>query len=242
MKQPLHERIRSDFEARILSGELAPGARLPIEQELMVAYDCSRMTVNKALTALVRAGLIDRRKRAGTFVARPRVHSMVLDVPDLAEEVRARGQSYGYVLLQRSVRVPDPTRAEEAALAPCGEVVEVDGLHEADGVPFAIEYRLVSARAVPDFARADFAHDPPGSWLLHHVPWTEAENRIRAVGASAPQAGHLRVAEGTPCLAVERSTWRGSERITWVRQIFLGDAYDLVARFGPTSSGEASAR
>ncbi|MCJ2183008.1 histidine utilization repressor [Novosphingobium sp. 1949] len=240
MKPPLHERIRSDFETRILSGELEPGQRLPIEQELMVAYDCSRMTVNKAFSALAQAGLIDRRKRAGTFVARPKVHSMVLDVPDLAEEVRGRGQAYAYRQLHRALRAPEPERAEEAMLAACGELVQVDGLHCADAVPFAFEYRLVSARAVPDFARADFAQDPPGTWLLQHVPWTEAENRISAVGASAGEAAHLLVEPGTPCLCVERSTWRGSERITYVRQVFLGEAYDLVARFGSAGPGEAA--
>ncbi|PMZ18025.1 GntR family transcriptional regulator, partial [Pseudomonas sp. FW306-02-F08-AA] len=78
------------------SGELAPGDRLPIEQELMQHYGCARMTVNKALSALLAAGLIDRRKRAGTFVARPRMHSMVLDVPDLPSQIRERGQTYAY--------------------------------------------------------------------------------------------------------------------------------------------------
>ena len=232
MKQPLHERIRSDFEARILAGELAPGERLPTEQDLIVEYDCSRMTVNKALSALAAAGLIDRRKRAGTFVARPRVHSMVLDVPDLAEQVRARGQCYGYVQIARALRAADPDEPEEVALAGEGELVEVCGVHCADEEPFAFEYRLVSAGAVPAFAQADFASDPPGTWLLHHVPWTEAENRIGALGASREEAEHLHAAVGTPCLCVERRTWRGGEGITYVRQVFLGDAYDLVARFG----------
>ena len=93
MKQPLHEKIRADFEARILAGTLAPGDRLPTEQELMQAHGCSRMTVNKALSALSSAGLVSRRKRAGSFVAQPRVHSMVLDIPDLEQEVVGRGQA-----------------------------------------------------------------------------------------------------------------------------------------------------
>ena len=65
MTGPLHQRIRSDIEARIRSGEWTPGHRAPTEAELMAAYDCSRMTVNKAMIALVEAGLIVRRA-AGT--------------------------------------------------------------------------------------------------------------------------------------------------------------------------------
>jgi GntR family histidine utilization transcriptional repressor len=229
---PLHERIRSDFEGRILGGELSPGDRLPIEQELMQEYGCSRMTVNKALSALLSAGLIDRRKRAGTFVARPKVHSMVLDVPDIAAQVRERGQDYAYRPIKRWVR-PAGDDEEEVLLAGSGSLVQIDGLHLVDGVPLGIEFRLVSALAVPDIVDADLDSVPPGSWLLQHVPWTEAETRISAVPALGDEAEWLGVPAGSPCLCVERRTWRGSERITYVRQLFLGDAYDMVARFGP---------
>ncbi|MFC0203943.1 UTRA domain-containing protein [Novosphingobium soli] len=235
---PLHERIRSDFEGRILGGELAPGDRLPIEQDLMREYGCSRMTVNKALSALVSAGLIDRRKRAGTFVARPRVHSMVLDVPDIAAQVRERGQDYAFAPLKRTVRAPGADE-EEVLLAGAGQLVQIDGLHLVEGVPLGIEFRLVSAAAVPEIVGADLATVPPGTWLLQHVPWTEAETRISAVGAMGDEAEWLGVAPGAPCLCVERRTWRGAERITYVRQLFLGDAYDMVARFGPGASGRS---
>ncbi|WP_414712560.1 UTRA domain-containing protein [Sphingobium sp.] len=240
---PLHERIRSDFEGRILGGDLAPGERLPIEQDLMQQYGCSRMTVNKALSALVTAGLIDRRKKAGTFVARPKVHSMVLDVPDIAAQVQERGQDYAYRPLMRRLR-PVPADEEERLLAGSGALMQLDGLHLADGNPLGIEFRLVSAAAVPEIVNADLDTVPPGTWLLQHVPWTEAETRISAVGVSADEAAWLGVPAGSPCLCVERRTWRGAERITYVRQLFLGDAYDMVARFGPRADSDpiASAR
>ncbi|WBO23100.1 histidine utilization repressor [Sphingomonas abietis] len=231
---PLHERIRSGIEADILSGALPPGTRLPVEHELMRLHGCSRMTVSKALSALAAAGLIERRKRAGSFVARPRVHSMVLDVPDLPIEVAGRGQAYRYRLLGRTRRAP--ADATEALLAADGALLQIDGLHFADGIPLAVEHRLVSLAAAPAMAEADFSSEPPGSWLLRHVPWTEAETRIAAIGADADSAGLLGLDPGTACLSVERHTWRGDERITAVRQLFVGSAYDLVARFGPSAT------
>lgn len=233
MKRPLHDRIRSDYEARILSGALPPGERLPTEQELMRHYDCSRMTVNKALSALAAAGLIDRRKRAGTFVARPRVHSMVLDVPDLEQEVVQRGQHYRYALLRREVRAPDPDSDEEMLLAGKGRLLVLDGVHHADGVPLASEQRLVSLSAVPETEAVDFEGASPGAWLLKHVPWTQAETRIAAVGADREIAAALNLLPGAPCLLIERRTWRGDDGITLVRQHFVGSAYDLIATFGP---------
>ncbi|WP_404476851.1 histidine utilization repressor [Novosphingobium sp. BL-52-GroH] len=227
----LHERIRSDFEGRILGGDLAPGARLPIEQDLMRQYGCSRMTVNKALSNLLTAGLIERRKKAGTFVAQPKMHSMILDIPDIAVQVAERGQDYTYQPLRRMLRAADDD--EEALLAGAGQLLQIDGLHIADGAPLAIEFRLVSVGAVPGIVGADLQVVAPGSWLLQHVPWTEAETRISAVPAMEEEARKLEIEIGSPCLCVERRTWRGSERITSVRQVFPGHAYDLVARFGP---------
>jgi GntR family histidine utilization transcriptional repressor len=233
---PLHERIRSEIEARILAGKLQPGARLPIEHELMRDYGCSRMTVSKALSALAAAGLIDRRKRAGSFVARPRVHSMVLDIPDLEQEVRQRGQDYRYELLGRDVRTPDQASAEEAALARNGQLLLLEGVHHADGIPLAMEWRLTSLSAVPGIDGVDFEKASPGAWLLKHVPWTQAETRIAAVAADRTIAGRLHLPVGSPCLLIERRTWRGEEGITLVRQHFVGSAYDLIARFGPAKS------
>jgi len=116
-----------------------------------------------------------------------------------------------------------------------GRVIVLDGVHFADGMPLAVEHRLISLHSVPAAEAEDFTQEPPGSWLLHHVPWTEAETRISAVGADAGVASLLGVETATPCLLVDRRTWRGEDRVTAVRQHFLGSAYDLVARFGPAS-------
>ena len=235
MTGPLHQRIRADIEARIRSGEWAPGHRAPTEAELMEAYGCSRMTVNKAMIALVEAGLIVRRKRAGSFVARPKVHAPVLNIPDIQSEIVARGEAYAFRLLSRVVRSPDRDSPDEIELAASGKLLALDGVHDAGGRPFALERRLVSLNAVPEIAKADFSTHSPGAWLLEHVAWTEAESRISAVNADDADARLLALDEGTACLVVDRRTWREGQHVTRVRQIFPGEAYDLVARFGPSS-------
>ena len=236
MSLPLHERIRSEIEGEILSGALQPEQRLPVEHELMRHYGCSRMTVNKALSALAAAGLVDRRKRAGSFVARPRFHSMVLDIPDLEVEIAGRGQLYRYAPLGRTLRAADPSSPLEATLAGPDRLLSIEGVHHADDRPLATEERLISLAAVPEAEKVDFGAVSPGAWLLRHVPWTEAETRIAAVSAGRAVATRLNVAVGSACLFIERRTWRGDEGITLVRQHFVGAAFDLIARFGPARS------
>ena len=230
MSAALHSRIRRDIEARIMSGEWRPGHRIPYEHEWMQTYGCSRMTVNKALRALVQAGLLESRKRAGTFVAAPRFHRAALEIPDIRDEVAAQGLDYRLELLSRIRR--QATERDHALLQGAGgDLLALECRHVAGGRPYALEQRLISLDAVPDAAAVDFAAEPPGSWLLAHVPWTEAEHRITAINADAPLAAGLDVAQGSACIALERWTWRGEERITYARQLYPGDRYALVAHF-----------
>ena len=228
----LHDRIRTEIEGQILSGTLQPGDKVPSELELMAHYGCSRMTVSKALTALSGAGLLQRRKRAGTVVAPRPTETMVLDVPDLAVEIARRGQAYRFQLIGRDIRPPRPEDELDEGLARAGLLLFVRGVHSADDEPIAYEERFISLTAVPEITEADFSVESPGTWLLRHIPWTEAENRIGAIGAHPDWAARLNIAPGTACLSIERKTWRGDERITLVRQKFVAGSFELVARFG----------
>lgn len=229
MSEPLHRRIYADLERRILSGDWAPGQRIPFEHELTAAYGCSRMTVNKAISELAGRGLVTRRRRAGTFVAQPKAHAAVLAIPDLRAEVVERGQAYGYRLLERRER--DAATAEERELAAGGRLLDLACLHSADETPLALERRLIALVAAPEAADVDFGVVPPGSWLLDQAPWTEAENRIAAVEVESTDARLLGLKTGAACLRVERRTWRDGQGVTRVWQTFPGDRYDLVARF-----------
>ncbi|MFN3837748.1 MAG: histidine utilization repressor [Brevundimonas sp.] len=229
----LHQRIYADLERRILSGDLSPGDRIPFEHELTDAYGCSRMTVSKAISELAGRGLVTRRRRAGTFVAQPKAHAAVLAIPDLQAEVAARGQTYGYALLDRTER--EARDAAEDELAAGGRLLDLTCLHRADQAPLALEHRLIALQAAPQAASVDFQTLAPGSWLLTAEPWTEAENRISAIEADAETAHLLGLKPGSACLRVERRTWRDGQGVTRVWQTFPGDRYDLVARFSPAA-------
>jgi GntR family histidine utilization transcriptional repressor len=191
------------------------------------------MTVNKVLSALAATGLIERKRRAGSFVSRPRVQSAILQIPDLKAEVEKRGEQYAYKLLamqKRSGSRHDKTRL--GVTAPV-QVLALRCRHAAEGRPFAVEDRLINLNSVPDALRQDFSVVPPNTWLVGHVPWTEAENRIMACNADETLAAELEIEEGTACLVVERRTWRNGQPVTAVRITHPGHLYDLIARFTP---------
>lgn len=229
----LNQRIRSDIEERILSGEWPPGHRIPFEHELMSQYQCSRMTVNKVLTTLAENGMIERRRRAGSFVARrsPEQEYVTLEIPDVGLAIGARQHVHEYRLLSRELREPLEGNFAEGTMAAGGQLLAISGVHLADGRPVAVEHRLVNATSVPEALAVDFSHTPPGTWLLQEVSWTRGEYRISAEGLSVADAEVLSRSAGEPCLVLERRTWRGDAPVTWARQLFLAGEHELVARF-----------
>lgn len=229
----LHQRIKRDLESKILSGEWPPGHRLPNEIELMGQYGCARMTVNKVVSGLAAAGLVERRRRAGTFVSRQHSDSAVLHIPNLRDEVSARGSKYRYRLLSRSVRLPLESGVNEIEFSRGRDLLELHSLHFADDRPFAFEKRLISLSAVPEAEDVKFDDISGGAWLMDHIPWTEASHRIGALNATAEIARVLRIALGEAVLSVERHTWRQNEGVTQVWQYFPADLYHLSARFTP---------
>jgi GntR family transcriptional regulator len=69
MAEPMYRQIAEILRGRIESGEIAPGAQLPTEIQLMDQYNASRNTVRDAIKLLTTRGLVEARAGQGTFVA-----------------------------------------------------------------------------------------------------------------------------------------------------------------------------
>jgi GntR family histidine utilization transcriptional repressor len=232
----LHQRILSDISDKILSGTWPPGHRIPFEHELSVEYNCSRMTVNKALSQLAKAGLIERRRRSGSFVRRPQSQAAILEIHDIRIEVEALGLLYRY---ERVARAERRSTAEDKALlgldaAP--PLLALECLHFAGERPFCHEARLISLDAVPEAGDEAFLDAAPGPWLVARVPWNTAEHRIGALPADRHIAAALDIAAGSACLVVERRTWSAEQPVTHVRFVYPADSHALVARFTPSQA------
>ncbi len=227
----LHQRILSDVEARIVSGEWPPGHRIPFETDMARDYGCSRMTVNKALTQLTRAGLLVRNRKSGTFVRAPQSLSAALEITDIRAEVEATGKAYAYQLLHDELggATPDHLSAFEF-----GQIRALTGLHLADATPFCYEQRIINTNAVPAARTADFTQECPGAWLLKTVPWNNAEHQISAATADATLAEILKIEPGAAILEIERITQNDKGHVTWARLSYPGDRRRLVASFTPT--------
>jgi GntR family transcriptional regulator, histidine utilization repressor len=104
-------------------------------------------------------------------------------------------------------------------------------LHFAGSKPFALEQRTIFLETVPTAQLETFVHIAPGAWLVEHVPWTDAENTIRAEKVEGFVARALALPDGDACLVVERRTWQRGEPVTHVTFHHPSHLYDVVAKF-----------
>lgn len=233
---PMHEQIRKAFARKISVQDLKPGDRLPFEHELMRALKTSRMTVSRALQSLADDGLIERRRKAGSFVAKQMAFQTPVTIQIPRSEVEAGGQAYSYDLLSRARMNMGGNRDSTGR---GGKILQLVCRHKADGAPWALEKRWINLDAVPGADLETFDTVPPGEWLLSNVPWNEAEHTISAVSANSETARYLDIDPGMPCLSVERRTWSGEASITHVILIFPGDRKTLSGRYRPGATPES---
>ena len=91
---PRYQQIK-DFICQAIKDKTYPAdTQIPPETELATKFNVSRMTANRAIKELVAAGLLSRHQGLGTFVTNIQAQSPLLEVRNIAEEVRDRHHVY----------------------------------------------------------------------------------------------------------------------------------------------------
>lgn len=226
----LYHGVKAYVHERIRSGVWKVGDRVPSEHELVAALGVSRMTVHRAMRELAEEGLLERVPGVGTFVGVGKRQSALLEVTNLAEEIRARGHQHRFEPIHRAVEPAGGEAAEALGLEVGTPVFHVMGVHREDGLPVQLEDRFVNPAVAPAFWDQDFASILPGEYLRRAVPMDELEHYVDAVAASAEQAHILEIPKGSPCLVLTRRTWYQGRVVTFVRCIHPGSRYRLGTR------------
>jgi len=220
--------IQDEVLRRIHARDWPPGHVIPGEVDLAREFGCARATVNRALRALAEAGLLERRRKAGTRVALHPVSRATVDIPVIRREIEDRGCHYEYTLLARAVTAPPA--AQRASLGP-DPALHVTALHSADGAPYVVEDRWISLVTVPQADDAPFDTISANEWLLAHAPFTHGDISFSAEAANDRQADWLTTTPGAPVFTITRTTWDHARAITVVRLIYA-PGYSIHSMIG----------
>lgn len=232
---PLYEKVKDYVLRNIGAGGWGRDQRLPSENDLVALLGVSRMTVNRALRELTEAGVLVRVAGVGTFVAAPRPQSALVEIRDIAEEIRARGHAHAATVLALGSRTTTPDLTAAFQFERPGQVFHSLVVHREDGTPVQLEERFVNPRLAPDYDRQDFSRRTTYEFLQAATPLTEVEHVISSVAADAETAAHLEMPAGQPCLRLYRRTWSGAvvatvNHLTYAGGVSLGSRYRPAGR------------
>jgi len=228
---PRYQAVKDWLVDRIGSGELRPEDRTPSENDLVEALGVSRMTANRALRELTAEGLLRRVQGLGTFVADMRPQSELVELRNIADEIRGRGHVHRAEVLGLAA-----TPASAAVAAALGTAVGVAVFHSAivhyEGArAVQFEDRFVNPAAAPDYLDQDFTRVTPNEYLTRVAPAPRVEHVVQAMVPPERIWAALAMRKGEPCLLLHRRTALGPRTVSRAWLWHPGDRYSLGAAF-----------
>jgi GntR family transcriptional regulator len=217
---PLYEQIRQLIVAALAAGEWRPGDALPSEAALAERFHASPGTVRRALDELTAAHVVERRQGAGTFVA---THTAPRDAYRFLRLVADDG-TVGFkreLVHCRRARASAET-ARALHLRTSEPVIEVRRLLLRGPRPVVLDDLWLPERHFAGLT-AEIINGYPGTLYAlfeerYRVHMVRADEKLRAVAASAEAAALLGLEAGTPLLSVDRVAYTYGDRPVELRR------------------------
>ena len=226
---PLYQQVMDDLKGEIARGVYAAGSRIPSEMELAKSYGVGRITVRRAIEELSRAGYLNRQQGRGTFVCAPKLKRKIRqkgDVQSFTEGCAANDMVAGARLVSRTVVAATREDAAFFGVEPGCELIVVERVRTADGVPVMLEnnaFVLADHPYLQTLADEDLVAEHSGRAPLKSDPCT-----VEIALADAQAAPLLEVPAGEPLFYMEayftdadgRPLLLGRQKIVGSRYVF----------------------
>lgn len=228
---PAYLQLREKLREAILAGEFVQGEALPSERELAKSLGLSRMTVRRALEALIADKLAERRRGSGTYVLPRRLEQTFDRVLGFMDEARTLGFRAGSRLLEALTIPADLQVAAALEVVPDTPVLRLTRLRTADGNPLAVQV----SHLAPQLSGVSLARlEQLGSLYrtLKRDFGVSPQRARQVVGARMPsveERERLQLGKGVPVLTLERTTYSaGGSPFEFVRSAYRSDSYQLA--------------
>lgn len=160
MSIPLHKKISEDLLQKIKSGVYAENELIPTEHELVEMYGVSRPTIRHALQSLVNQGYLEKRKKRGTVVTKPKFQQEFTHVIESFDsEMSRKGIAPKTKILNFKVTAASEEVAENLQLKKGDKVYKLIRLRYAEDKPVVLVTSYIPFKQFPNFLEIDFTKE-----------------------------------------------------------------------------------
>lgn len=198
----LYDQIKDDLLSKIKDGTYPEGQTIPSELELAEIYGVSRPTIRRALQILVSDGYLEKRRRRGTVVTKPKVsQSFTMSISSFEDAMRLAGRLPKTKVLVFKRERANAEVEKRLELTRGQDVFKLVRLRYADDLPNVFVESYIPCALYPGLDSFDFnesslyaAMDACGN------PVMTARRRLEVIKADGAAAALLDVEAGDPLL------------------------------------------
>jgi len=212
---PYYHQLKQIVIADIKRRRLVPGDRLPGDHELCAAYDVSRTVVRQALAELEVAGLIERVKGRGTFVAQPKTaEGLVQSLTGLYEDVASRGGRLTSEVRRLEMIPADDDVAAALQVDSGSPVIVLERLRFVDDEPWVLAITYLPYDLAPGLLQEDFRKQSLYAALegKYGITLKGGRRGVEAASASTDLARSLGIARGAAVLVLRSVSFDAQDR------------------------------
>ena len=226
----LVDQVRQGLLDDLVTGNLAPGAKLPNENEIADRFGVSRATVREAVLGLLEAGYLARRHGSGTYVTKaPRSRHALDSTVSYTAMIREAGHEPGVSVISKAARAPTEPERQLLDLAVGETVLELERVRLADRRPV-----IYSRDRIPSALLEGLADEALDSSLYaaldtagHAVRRASAE--LIPTLADAKLARLLEVKRGAPLLHIDQVDYDERGRAVMLSlEWHVADAFEMI--------------
>ena len=227
MTTPKFAQIKQFIVDKISSATWQENQRVPSENELSNQFSVSRMTARRALSELTEAGILTRSQGLGPFVASFKSQSSLLEIKNIADEVKERNGNYSCTVLALESLPAITSIAIALGIKVNSTVYRSVLLHNENTKPLQIEERFVNPTFATQYLQQNFTLLTPHEYLSNVAPLTQATHTVEAIMPNKQMCQWLNLSSQEPCLQLIRRTWSSNGIVSYARLVSPGRKYRL---------------
>lgn len=241
---PAYLRIATELRARIIAGDLSPGAKLPTESQLMAEHGVSRTVAKWAIAALKADGLVEGRRGSGVYVRDVRrmvryghgrdQRAAVGSTSPFARDAAAAGHAGSWRHSSERAHADDDT-ARRLGIDVGAPVMSTRYVFLADGAPIQLSWSReplgLTGGTPVELPEGGAAVGVVARMDAIGIRITESEERITARPPTRDEVAQLGLPARAPMVFVIARTYYAGERPVETADIVIPlDRYELVYR------------
>jgi len=182
--------------------------KLPSEYDLSTEFDCSRLTIRKAIDVLIKKNIIVKKRGKGSYVmTQQKIQSGRDGLQGFTEAAKSYGKSSDTKVIAFSkINQPDDKILKSLELSSTDEIYELIRCRSLDNEPMTVEKIYLSQKYIDGLSKNDF-QESLFKLIEKHVEIAYSHQEVEAILVDEEMSILLEVPVGDPLLLVTSTTY-----------------------------------